>query len=71
SACNGGLPMYQGTLGAVTLYYKLNPWATFAVEQSRYATRMLPEVGALYDIAGKPSRVWQDQRTEFGPIFTF
>jgi len=63
--CNGGLPMYQSTLGAVTLYYKLNPWATFAIEQSRYGTRMLPEVGPLYDVAGKPSRVWQDQRTEF------
>ena len=69
--CNGGLPMYQSTLGAVTLYYKLNPWATFAIEQSRYGTRMLPEVGPLYDVAGKPSRVWQDQRTEFGPIFSF
>jgi hypothetical protein len=32
---------------------------------------MLPEVGALYDIAGKPSRVWQDQRTEFEPIVSF
>lgn len=69
--CNGGLPMYQGTLAAVSLYYKLNQWATFAFEQSRYGTRMLPEVGPLYDIAGKPSREWQDQRTEFGPIFSF
>ncbi len=71
TACAGGLPMYQSTLGAITLYYKLNPWTTFAFEQSRYGTRMLPEVGPLYEIAGKPSRVWQDQRTEFGPIFTF
>jgi hypothetical protein len=71
TACNGGLPMYMGTMGAATLYYKLNQWITFGFEQSRYATHILPEDPPLYDIAGKQSHVWQDQRTEFGPIFTF
>jgi len=71
TACNGGLPIYMGTMGAATLYYKLNPWVTFAFEQSRYAAHILPEVPPLYDIAGKQSHVWQNQRTEFGPIFTF
>jgi hypothetical protein len=69
--CNGGLPMYMGTMGAATLYYKLTPSITFAFEQSRYATHILPEDPPLYDIAGKQSHVWQDQRTEFGPIFSF
>jgi hypothetical protein len=71
TACSGGLPIYMGALGAVTLYYKLNPWVTFALEQSRYATHILPDFPPLYDIAGKQSHVWQDQRTEFGPIFSF
>ena len=63
--------MYMGTMGAATLYYKLTPSITFAFEQSRYATHILPEDPPLYDIAGKQSHVWQDQRTEFGPIFSF
>jgi len=69
--CNGGLPIYMGTMGAATLYYKLNPWVTIGFEQSRYASHILPEVPPLYDIAGKQSHVWQNQRTEFGPIFSF
>ena len=71
TACNGGLPIYLGTMGAATLYYKLNQWVTFGFEQSRYASHILPEVPPLYDIAGKQSHIWQNQRTEFGPIFTF
>jgi hypothetical protein len=69
--CGGGIPLSMGTEGIATLYYKLNPSITFSFEQSRYASHILPEDGALYTIAGKPSRVWQDQRSEFGPIFTF
>ena len=64
------LPLAMGKLFAATLYYKLNPFVTFAIEQSVYATRIedgLP----LYNIAGKSSNEWQDHRTEFGPIFTF
>jgi hypothetical protein len=71
AACNGGLPLLQGRLFAGTLYYKLNNWATFAFEQSQYQTTLLPEVGAAYVIAGQPATKWKDQRTEFGPIFSF
>jgi hypothetical protein len=63
------LPLLMGKLTAATLYYKLNPFVTFGIEQSIYATRLEP--GATYTVAGKPSNEWQDHRTEFGPIFTF
>ncbi|HUA16617.1 MAG TPA: hypothetical protein VMG31_15085 [Verrucomicrobiae bacterium] len=63
------LPLLMGKLTAATLYYKLNPYVTFAGEQSIYATRLAP--GLTYTIAGKPSNEWQDHRSEFGPIFTF
>jgi hypothetical protein len=32
---------------------------------------LLPEVGDAYTIGGHPADKWKDQRTEFGPIFTF
>jgi hypothetical protein len=32
---------------------------------------LLPNIGPAYDIAGHPATQWKDQRTEFGPIFTF
>ena len=63
------LPLLMGKMFAVSLYYKLNPYVQFAFEQSVYATRLEP--GANYSIAGVPSNLWQDHRTEFGPIFTF
>ncbi len=63
------LPLRMGTLGAATLYYKINPYCTFGFEQSVYATRLL--TGVNYTIAGQPSNEWKDHRTEFGPIFTF
>jgi hypothetical protein len=73
-AYNGGgtapLPMLMGKSAIGTLYYKMNTWATFAFEQSIYATRLLDHLD-LYTIAGTPSNEWQDHRTEFGPIFTF
>ncbi len=71
TACNGGIPLSQSRLLAATLYYKVNNWATFAFEQSQYQTTLTPEVGPLYTIAGTPATKWKDQRTEFGPIFTF
>ncbi len=71
TACNGGIPLSQSRFTAVTLYYKLNSWATFAFEQSQYKTLATPDVGGLYTIAGKPSNSWKDNRTEFGPIFSF
>jgi hypothetical protein len=67
---SGSLPPSMGKMFAATVYYKLNPWCTFAIEQSNYATRLLDH-DALYDIAGKASNEWQDNRTEFGPVFTF
>jgi hypothetical protein len=69
--CNGGLPLSQSRLIAATLYYKLNPSITFAFEQSQYQTSLLPDIGPAYEIAGTPASKWKDQRTEFGPIFTF
>jgi hypothetical protein len=73
-AYNGGgtapLPLLMGKSAIGTLYYKLNTWATFAFEQSIYATRGLDHAN-IYTIAGTPSNEWQDHRTEAGPIFTF
>lgn len=63
------LPLLMGKVFAGTLYYKVNPWCTFAIEQSVYATRLAP--GVDYTIAGKLDNEWQDHRTEFGPVFTF
>jgi hypothetical protein len=64
------LPLLMGKSAIATLYYKLNTWASFAFEQSVYATRLEDHL-TLYTIAGQPSNEWQDHRTEFGPIFTF
>jgi hypothetical protein len=66
---SGVLPLLMGKMAAVTLYYKLNPYCSFGFEQSIYATRLEP--GVDYTIAGRLSNLWQDHRTEFGPIFTF
>ncbi len=79
AAGHGGLPLLMGKVFAATLYYKINPWVTFGFEQSVYGTRLglgagtnCSAAGALcYDIAGSPDNLWQDHRTEFGPIFTF
>jgi hypothetical protein len=64
------LPLLMGKSAIATLYYKVNTWASFAFEQSVYATRLEDHL-TLYTIAGQPSNEWQDHRTEFGPIFTF
>jgi hypothetical protein len=64
------LPLSMGKMFAATLYYKLNPYVSFSIEQSVYATRLEDHL-TLYNIAGQPSNEWQDHRTEFGPIFTF
>jgi len=74
TVCNGGIPLLQSRLLAATVYYKLNPWITFGFEQSQYQTTLLPDAvkaGTTYKIAGQPADKWKDQRTEFGPIFTF
>jgi hypothetical protein len=67
---SGSLPLVMGKMFAATLYYKVNPWCTFAIEQSNYATRLQDHLN-LYDIAGVLGNEWEDNRTEFGPVFTF
>lgn len=67
----------KGDLGAVSLWYRLNAWVSFAVEQSYYRTRALPASATnTFTLAGtpfrgNPARSWHDNRTEFGTIFTF
>jgi hypothetical protein len=76
---SGTLPLLMGKSAIATLYYKLNTWASFAFEQSIYATRLEDHLGSAsvgcsvlcYTIDGVSSNEWQDHRTEFGPIFTF
>jgi hypothetical protein len=54
------------------LQYKLNPWVTFAFEQSLYETIAQPSPsGALPLFAGTQQRVAGDRRSEFATIFTF
>jgi hypothetical protein len=45
------------------------PVGTFGVEPTHYSSRAIPELGNFWIIAGVPSRIWQDQRVEFGPVF--
>ncbi len=66
-----GIPMIGSQFLGATLNYKLNSWCTFSFEQSHYSSRAIPELGKFWVIAGVPSRIWQDQRAEFGPVFNF
>jgi len=62
----------RSRLGAVSLYYKMNPWCTFVYEQSLYTTIAIPTLkGAYPKVSGVQSREWNDRREEFGPVFTF
>jgi hypothetical protein len=62
----------RSRLGAVSLYYKMNPWCTFVYEQSLYTTVAIPSLtGATPKVSGVKSREWNDRREEFGPVFTF
>ncbi len=65
----------KSTLGAATLYYKFNRWCQFAFEQSVYQSYALPNLAGVYtattSVAGHPQQRWRDNRSEFGPIFTF
>jgi hypothetical protein len=70
SLSTGELPMSMGKMGLLTLYYKLNSWCQFGLEQSVFASRIADGADA-YVIKGIPSNEWQDHRTEAGPIFTF
>jgi hypothetical protein len=66
-----GIPMIGSDFFGATLYYKINQWCTFGLEPTHYSSRAIPELGKFWTIAAIPSRVWQDQRVEFGPVFTF
>jgi hypothetical protein len=66
---SGSNALLMGKIFAASLYYKVNPWCIFAIEQSTYATRLKNHEN--YTIAGSLSNEWQDHRTEFGPVFTF
>lgn len=66
-----GIPMIGSYFIGGTLYYKINQWCTIGLEPTHYSSRAVPELGSFWTIAGKPSRIWQDQRVEFGPVFTF
>jgi hypothetical protein len=66
-----GIPMLGSEWVGATLYYKVNQWCTFAFEQSHYGSRAIPELGGFWTISGQTSRIWQNQREEFGPVFTF
>jgi hypothetical protein len=63
----------KSDLAAGTLYYKLNNFVTFGLEESYYRTRAIPltATGVFPAFEGRPNREWKDIRTEFGPIFTF
>ncbi len=66
-----GIPMIGSNFIGATLYYKINQWCTFGLEPTHYSSRAIPELGKFWTIAAVPSRIWQDQRVEFGPVFTF
>lgn len=70
-----GAGPYRSTLSAGTLYYKLNNWCTFGLEESLYSSHALPNDAGQFtantSVAGVPGRTWRDLREEFGPIFTF
>ena len=63
----------KSDLGAGALYYKLNNFVTFVLEESYYRTRAIPltATGLFPLFEGRPNREWKDFRTEFGPIFSF
>ncbi len=72
SAEAGGGPI-KSTLNAVTIWYKMNPWVQFALEESHYASYALPNNSGVCTtkIAGLPNCTSVDWRTEFGPVFSF
>jgi hypothetical protein len=56
-----------------TLYYKLNKFVTFVLEETYLRTRAIPltATGVLPSFEGRPNREWKDFRSEFGPFFSF
>ena len=68
-----GAGPYRSTLKALTVYYKLNPFVTFAFEEGRYQSYSLPNDEGKYTtkVSGVGTSSWGDWRSEFGPVFTF
>lgn len=68
-----GAGPYKSTQNVLTILYKMNPWVTFAFEETRYNSLALPnDTGVCTTkVAGLPSCRWTDWRTEAGPVFTF
>lgn len=64
-----GNKVNKNDVAALTLYYQLNSWAAFSLEQSYYRSRTVSGFGPLFQ--GRPARQWQDIRSEFGPVFSF
>ncbi len=68
----GGGPI-KSNLKAFTVFYKMNPWVQFGLEESHYASYAVPNTSGVCTtkIAGLPNCTSVDWRTEFGPVFTF
>lgn len=68
-------PRGKGDMFAVNLQYKLNPFVTFAFEQTYYRTRSanaaLDAAGGLPIFRGLPAVSTHNLRSEFATIFTF
>jgi hypothetical protein len=63
----------KGRLVAGTLYYKFNKLVSFALEESLYTTVAIPltATGQFPLFNGKPTREWNDFRSEIGPLISF
>ena len=66
---------WASDLAAVTINYKLNALTTLQFEQSIYRTRAANKAtnaqGGMFILRGIPARVWEDNRSELGMLFTF
>ena len=69
-----GIPILRSSVAQATLFYRFNRWCTFGFEQSYYNSRAIPELNSpvgFWTIGARPTRTWQNERTEVGPVFTF
>lgn len=68
-----GAGPYKSTQNVVTVLYKMNPWVTFGLEETRYNSLALPNDRGVCTtkVAGLPACGWTSWRTEAGPVFTF
>jgi hypothetical protein len=72
NAKTGGGPI-KDSLKAMTVFYKLNNYIQFGLEESLYQGQALPNGKGVCTtkVAGLPNCYSKDWRTEFGPIFSF